>query len=92
VGEFREDGSYVVSRRGASSSGNSKVFERFEALRDLYESLPERFTADHVERAGITGSRRHLLIRHLCEHSAFDCHVECQNPLTAVKHEFGGET
>lgn len=84
-GEHREDGSYVVARRGASSSGNRKVFDSFERTERLYERLPTRFTAEEVGRTGITGSRRHMLIRHFAEHPAFDCEVVGRNPLTAEK-------
>jgi hypothetical protein len=85
AGEYREDGSYVVSRRGADSAGNAKVFENFEELRRLYGRLPDEFDADDVGRTGITGSRRHMVIRHFCEHPAFDCEIERRNPLRAKK-------
>ena len=85
TGEHREDGSYVVARRGADSAGNAKVFESFEALRRLYDRLPASFAAEDVGRTGITGSRRHMLIRHLGEHPAFDCAIDSRNPLTARK-------
>ncbi|WP_224270781.1 DUF7528 family protein [Haloprofundus salinisoli] len=85
AGEYREDGSYVVSRRGAESAGNAKVFESFEALRRLYDRLPREFTAEDVGRTGITGSRRHMLIRHFGEHPAFDCQITRRNPLTAER-------
>ncbi|WP_440006670.1 DUF7528 family protein [Halomicrococcus sp. SG-WS-1] len=85
AGTHREDGSYEVSRRGADSSGNAKVFETFDGLRRLFERLPEEFTAEDVGRTGITGSRRHLLVRHFAEHPTFDCRIGSQNPLTAVK-------
>lgn len=85
AGEYRTDGSYVVSRRGADSAGNTKVFDDFDALRRLFERLPEEFTADDVGRTGITGSRRHMVVRHFGEHPAFDCDVTSRNPLTVVK-------
>lgn len=85
AGEYRENGTYEVSRRGADSTGNAKVFESFGAVRRLYERLPERFTADDVGRGGITGSRRHMLVRHFAEHPAFDCRISRRNPLTAEK-------
>lgn len=85
AGEYREDGSYVVSRRGADSTGNAKVFPSFDALRRLYDRLPPEFDADDVGRTGITGSRRHMLIRHFCEHPEFDCTIERRNPLRATK-------
>lgn len=85
AGEYREDGSYVVSRRGADSAGNAKVFDSFDALRRLVGRLPAEFTADDVGRTGITGSRRHMVVRHVCEHPAFDCDITSRNPLTARK-------
>lgn len=87
VGAYREDGSYVVSRRGTDSTGNSKVFESFDALVRLVDRLPEEFTAEDVGRTGITGSRRHMVIRHVAEHPAFDCEIGCRNPLTGCKTE-----
>ena len=84
-GEHREDGSYVVARRGATSSGNRKVFDSFERAERLYARLPARFTAEEVGRTGITGSRRHMLIRHFAEHPVFDCSVVERSPLTVEK-------
>lgn len=85
VGVYREDGTYEVARRGADSAGNAKVFEGFSALERLFERLPETFTAEDLGRTGITGSRRHLLVRHFAEHPAFACTIERRNPLTARK-------
>ena len=85
AGEHREDGKYVVSRRSADSAGNTKVFEDFENLRRLFERLPGEFTAEAVSRTGITGSRRHMLVRHFAEHPAFDCTITTRNPLTVSK-------
>ncbi|XVH33027.1 DUF7528 family protein [Haloferacaceae archaeon DSL9] len=85
AGEYREDGSYVVSRRGANSAGHSKVFDSFDALQRLYARLPTEFTADAVGRTGITGSRRHMLVRHFAEHPAFDCELVSRQPLTVRK-------
>ncbi|GAA0454964.1 hypothetical protein MUK72_08570 [Halococcus dombrowskii] len=85
VGTHRSDGSYVVARRGADSSGHRKVFDRFDELRQLYESLPERFTADDIEQSGLTGSRRHLVVRHLAEHPGFGCALVARQPLTGAK-------
>ncbi|WP_394327416.1 DUF7528 family protein [Halobaculum gomorrense] len=87
AGEFRADGSYVVSRKAANSAGNAKMFDSFEALRRLYDRLPDRFDADDVGRTGITGSRRHMLLRHFAEHPAFDCRIRRRNPLSAEKTE-----
>lgn len=85
VGEHRADGSYEVSRRHADSAGHSKVFDSFADLEHLYEGLPERFTADDVGRAGLTGGRRHLLLYHFAEHPAFDCELVSRQPLTVEK-------
>lgn len=85
AGEHREDGSYVVSRRGANSAGHSKVFESFAELERLYGRLPAVFTAEDVGQTGLTGGRRHMLVRHLAEHPAFDCELVSRQPLTARK-------
>lgn len=85
AGEHRTDGSYVVSRRGAQSSGHRKVFESFGHLRRLYERLPAVFTAEAVGRTGLTGGRRHMLVRHFAEHPAFDCDLVSRQPLTVRK-------
>ncbi|WP_158056712.1 DUF7528 family protein [Halorussus halophilus] len=85
AGIHREDGTYEVARRGADSSGNSKVFESFDALRRMFERLPAEFSAEDVGRTGITGSRRHMLVRHFAEHPTFDCTISRRNPLTAEK-------
>ena len=85
AGEYRADGSYVVSRRAAESAGNRKVFESFERLERLYERLPETFDADAVGRTGITGSRRHMVVRHFAEHPSFDCRTVSRNPLQVRK-------
>ncbi|WP_244509991.1 DUF7528 family protein [Halogranum gelatinilyticum] len=92
AGEHREDGSYVVSRRGATSAGHSKVFESFEELERLYGRLPDEFAAADVGRTGLTGGRRHLLVRHLAEHPAFDCELVSRQPLTARKQDTENET
>ncbi|WP_435175107.1 DUF7528 family protein [Halorussus sp. AFM4] len=92
VGTHREDGSYVVERRNADSSGHSKVFESFAALRRLYDRLPAEFTAEDVGRSGLTGGRRHMLVRHFAEHPAFDCGLAKRQPLTAAKRTSGDET
>lgn len=85
AGEYRKDGKYVVSRRSAESAGNTKVFENFGNLRRLFERLPSEFTADEISRSGITGSRRHMLVRHFAEHPAFECTIANRNPLTVQK-------
>ncbi|MFB6270443.1 MAG: hypothetical protein ABEH83_10890 [Halobacterium sp.] len=85
--EHREDGSYVVERRGADSAGNSTVFDSFAEARRLFDRLPERFDADAVSAAGVTGSRRHMLVRHFAEHPRFPCELASRNPLEAEKTE-----
>ncbi|MFB9804058.1 hypothetical protein ACFFQF_00500 [Haladaptatus pallidirubidus] len=85
AGTFREDGSYEVSRRGADSAGNAKVFQSFDAMARLFDRLPDEFSAEDVGRTGITGSRRHLLVRHFAEHPDFPCRISLHNPLTAEK-------
>jgi len=81
----REDGTYVVERRGADSAGHRKVFERFEHCERRYERLPDSFTADDVGRSGLTGGRRHMLVWHYAEHPAFDCELTARQPLTVEK-------
>ncbi|WP_425487801.1 DUF7528 family protein [Natronomonas salina] len=85
AGEYRADGTYVVSRRAAESAGNRKVFESFDRLERLYERLPETFDADAVGRTGITGSRRHMVVRHFAEHPSFECRTVSRNPLRVRK-------
>jgi hypothetical protein len=88
TGEHRPDGSYVVSRRNADSAGHSKRFDRFGSLEALYHRLPRTFDAVDVGDAAdcpLSGSRRHLVLRHLAEHPAFDCDLVAQQPLTARK-------
>lgn len=94
VGQHREDGSYVVARRRANSTGHRKVFESFDALVRLYERLPDEFTAEAVGQTGLTGGRRHMLVHHFAEHPAFDCELARRQPLTAEKtaRNSGGKT
>jgi hypothetical protein len=82
---YREDGSYVVSRRSGDSSGNAKVFDTFDVVTRLFDRLPGRFGVDDVARTGITGSRRHLLVRHFAEHPAFSCRIVRRSPLIVEK-------
>jgi len=89
AGEHRPDGSYVVARRRADSAGNRKVFESLHALERLWERLPVEFTADDLGRTGLSGGRRHMVLRHLVEHPAFDCELVSEQPLTARK---GGQS
>ncbi|WP_350356172.1 DUF7528 family protein [Halorarius halobius] len=84
-GTHREDGSYVVARRGADSSGHRKVFDSFDRLERLYERLPDEFTAEALGRTGLTGGRRHMVLRHVVEHPAFDCELASRQPLTVRK-------
>jgi hypothetical protein len=92
TGRHRPDGTYVVARRGADSDGNAKVFESFAAVERLFERLPREFTAEDVGGEGITGSRRHMVVRHVAEHPAFDCEVVRGSPLTVRKRERTRET
>ncbi len=85
TGTHRADGTYVVSRRGADSTGHRKVFESFGQLWELYEALPAEFTAEDVDSPGVTGGRRHLLVRHFAEHPDFGCSLVSRQPLTARK-------
>ncbi|WP_266078011.1 DUF7528 family protein [Haladaptatus caseinilyticus] len=85
VGEHRDDGSYVVSRRGAESSGHRKVFESFGAVGALYDRLPAEFTAEDAEEGGLTGGRRHMLVHHFVEHPEFEAELVSRQPLTARK-------
>lgn len=89
AGEHREDGSYVVSRRSANSAGHSKVFRSFDELERLYGRLPAEFTAEDVGRTGLTGGRRHMLVRHVAEHPVFDCELVSRQPLTVRKNSAG---
>ena len=81
---------YVVERRGADSAGHRKVFDDPADLRRLYERLPARFTAEEVTAAGVSGPRRHLLVRHVAEHPGFDCDLVSRQPLTVQKRESSG--
>lgn len=85
TGEHREDGSYVVARRGADSAGHRKVFDSFDRVERLYRRLPAEFTAEEIGRTGLTGGRRHMLLRHVVEHPAFDCELVSRQPLTVRK-------
>jgi hypothetical protein len=85
AGEHRTDGSYAVERRGADSAGNAKVFDAFGDLVALYERLPTAFDADALDGEGVTGSRRHLVVRHFAEHPAFECSIDSRSPLRVRK-------
>ncbi|WP_255246117.1 hypothetical protein [Halolamina sp. CBA1230] len=85
VGQYRRDGSYAVARRAADTPGNEQVFDSVEAFRELFESLPASFGAEDVGGAGVTGSRRHMIVRHFAEHPQFDCRLASERPLRAEK-------
>lgn len=85
TGVHRDDGRYVVERRGADSAGNSKVFDSFDSLRRLFERLPAEFTAEDLSRTGLTAGRRHMVLWHLVEHPRFPCELASRQPLTGQK-------
>ena len=61
------------------------MFDSSRALDRLYDRLPAEFTAEDVGRTGLTGGRRHMLLRHLAEHPRFDCELVSRQPLTVRK-------
>lgn len=81
----RADGSYVVERRGADSSGHRKVFESQRAMDALLERLPREFTAEDLTTSGLSGGRRHMVLRHLVEHPRWPCTLVSRQPLTALQ-------
>jgi hypothetical protein len=83
AGVHRPDGSYVVERRAATTTGNSAVFDSFDDLRRVFEELPVRFGADDVDC--VTGSRRHMVVRHFAEHPAFPATLAARRPLEVEK-------
>lgn len=83
VGVHRSDGSYVVERRQADSTGNSAVFQRFDDLLGVFGGLPDQFAAEDVDC--VTGSRRHMLVWHFAEHSVFPATLATRRPLTVEK-------
>lgn len=85
TGEHRADGSYVVERRGADSTGNRKVFDTFGCLRRLFDRLPAEFIAEDLSGSGLTAGRRHMVLWHLVEHPALACDLSSRQPLTAQK-------
>ena len=56
----------------------------------MFHRLPEQFTAEDIGRTGITGSRRHMMVRHFAEHPSFACSIDSRNPLTVGKSEDHG--
>jgi hypothetical protein len=85
VGHYRRDGSYAVARRSADTPGNEQVFDSIEELAELFAALPATFGAEEVGARGVTGSRRHMIVRHLAEHPRFDCRLVSERPLRAEK-------
>ncbi|MFW5918705.1 MAG: DUF7528 family protein [Halanaeroarchaeum sp.] len=83
VGEHRQDGSYVVERKGADSTGNAKVFDSYEILNRLADRLPEEVVAEDLSRVGLTGGRRHMVLWHLIENPQFPFELAKRQPLTA---------
>lgn len=81
------DGRYVIERRRAASTGNRIAFDSIEAIRECFLDLPDTFGATDIDCDGITGSRRHLLVRHFAESSVFACELICENPLQAKKQK-----
>nr|WP_255149216.1 hypothetical protein [Halorarius halobius] len=61
------------------------MFDSFDRLERLYERLPDEFTAEALGRTGLTGGRRHMVLRHVVEHPAFDCELASRQPLTVRK-------
>ncbi|MFB6134395.1 MAG: hypothetical protein ABEJ55_05350 [Halanaeroarchaeum sp.] len=85
MGEHRKDGAYVVERRGADSAGNAKVFDSFETLERLSDRVPDTVTAADMNRVGLTGGRRHMVLWHLVEHPAFGFELSNRQPLTVTR-------
>lgn len=83
AGVHRADGSYVVERRHAETTGNSAVFDSFEELRGVFDELPDRFVAEDLDC--VTGSRRHMVVRHVTEHPAFPATLSSRRPLAGEK-------
>lgn len=92
VGYHREDGAYVVERRGADSSGHRKVFDSFDACRRLFDDLPDEFAAGDLDAPGVSGGRRHMLAWHFVEHPAFECELAGRQPLSVSKPPTGTGT
>ncbi|WP_425494264.1 DUF7528 family protein [Natronoglomus mannanivorans] len=92
TGRYREDGRYVVERRSSGSDGHRKVFESFEACEDCFDDLPRTFSASDLEYPGVTGSRRHMLVWHFCEHPVFPCSLVARQPLSGRKITVTDET
>jgi hypothetical protein len=50
-----------------------------------HERLPETYDADDIDRTGITGSRRYMVVRYLAEHPAVEFRMVSRNPLVVSK-------
>ncbi|MFB6153856.1 MAG: hypothetical protein ABEJ27_06345 [Halodesulfurarchaeum sp.] len=87
AGQHREDGTYVVERRGADSTGNRKVFDSFQVLVRLAQRLPNTVEAEDLSRAGLTAGRRHMVLWHLVEHPTFPFELASRQPLVARNRE-----
>ncbi|MEE6209844.1 hypothetical protein U3A55_06740 [Salarchaeum sp. III] len=61
------------------------MFETFDEVRRLFDRLPETFDADDLAKAGLTGSRRHMMVRHFAEHPGFACELDSRSPIRAKK-------
>lgn len=85
AGTHREDGAYVVERRGADSAGNRKVFGSFSMLERLADRLPDTVTAEDLSRVGLTAGRRHMVLWHLVEHPELPFELAGRQPLTATR-------
>lgn len=67
------------------------MFDSVDDCVALYDRLPAEFTAEDVAVGGLSGGRRHMLVRHFAEHPAFDCDLVSRQPLTARKRVDDGE-
>jgi len=71
----------AFSRRDVTANGDAILVP----VDGTHERLPETYDADDIDRTGITGSRRHVVVRHLAEHPAFECRMVSRNPLVVGK-------
>ena len=60
---------------------------RRHGLEERYRTLPATFEAYDLDKSGISGGRRHLLVRFFAEHLAFPCELVARQPLTAHEDE-----
>ncbi len=63
------------------------MFDSFEDVIELYETLPETATVADIGGRGLTGSRRHVVLWHFVEHPAFACELRSKQPLTVETHD-----